>query len=122
MQLSNRYKFTSNPDGILSQAAVARIDSICYDLRHRGIAQTADFIAALYQLDEDRENGIINTRILKNRLGGKVGKVSNFKMDPETLVIEDITYNDNDYSSSSDQTIHNIVKNLPNISSDINDI
>lgn len=88
----------------------------------RGIAHTADFIAALYQLDEDRENGIINTRILKNRLGGKVGKVSNFKMDPETLVIEDITYNDNDYSSSTDQTIHNIVKNLPNISSDINDI
>lgn len=43
-------------------------------------------------------------------------------MDPETLVIEDITYNDNDYSSSTDQTIHNIVKNLPNISSDINDI
>lgn len=41
VQLANRYNFTSNPDGILSTAAVAKIDSICYDLRHRGIAQTA---------------------------------------------------------------------------------
>lgn len=41
VQIENRYCFTSNPDGILSHEAVARIDSICYDLRHRGIAQTA---------------------------------------------------------------------------------
>ena len=51
VQLSNRYKFTSNPDGILSQAAVARIDSICYDLRHRGIAQTA--VVAVAEIDSD---------------------------------------------------------------------
>lgn len=41
MQVENRYRFTSNPDGILSVSAVAQIDSICYDLRHRGIAQVA---------------------------------------------------------------------------------
>ena len=41
VQLQNKYRFTSNPDGILSQSAVARIDSICYDLRHRAIAQVA---------------------------------------------------------------------------------
>ena len=51
VQLSNRHKFTSNPDGILSQAAVARIDSICYDLRHRGIAQTA--VVAVAEIDSD---------------------------------------------------------------------
>lgn len=51
VQLSNRYNFTSNPDGILSQAAVARIDSICYDLRHRGIAQTA--VVAVAEIDSD---------------------------------------------------------------------
>lgn len=51
VQLSNRYKFTSNPDGILSQAAVAKIDSICYDLRHRGIAQTA--VVAVAEIDSD---------------------------------------------------------------------
>ena len=41
VQLENRYRFTSNPDGVLEDWAVAKIDSICYDLRHRGIAQTA---------------------------------------------------------------------------------
>ena len=30
VQSADRTRFTSNPDGILSQAAVARIDSICY--------------------------------------------------------------------------------------------
>ena len=41
VQITNRYRFTTNPDGILAEWAVAKIDSVCYDLRHRGIAQTA---------------------------------------------------------------------------------
>ena len=41
VQSADRTRFTSNPDGILSQAAVARIDSICYGLRQRGAAQVA---------------------------------------------------------------------------------
>ena len=41
VQLADRTRFTSNPDGILSRAAVARIDSICYGLRERGAAQVA---------------------------------------------------------------------------------
>ena len=41
VQIANRYRFTTNPDGILAEWAVAKIDSVCYDLRHRGIAQTA---------------------------------------------------------------------------------
>ena len=51
VQISNRYRFTSNPDGILSDWAVAKIDSICYDLRHRGIAQTA--VVAVSKIDSD---------------------------------------------------------------------
>ena len=51
VQINNRYRFTSNPDGILSEGAVARIDSICYDLRHRGIAQTA--VVAVAEIDSD---------------------------------------------------------------------
>lgn len=51
VQLENRYRFTSNPDGILEDWAVAQIDSICYDLRHRGIAQTA--VVALREIDTD---------------------------------------------------------------------
>ncbi len=41
VQTSNRYHFVTNPDGILSNEAVASLDSICYSLRHRGIAQVA---------------------------------------------------------------------------------
>lgn len=41
VQLADRTRFTSNPDGILSPQAVVRIDSICGSLRHRGIAQVA---------------------------------------------------------------------------------
>ena len=51
VQVENRYRFTSNPDGILSAAAVARIDSICYDLRHRGMAQVA--VVAVREIDGD---------------------------------------------------------------------
>ena len=51
VQLENRYRFTSNPDGILEDWAIAQIDSICYDLRHRGIAQTA--VVALREIDTD---------------------------------------------------------------------
>ena len=75
----------------------------------RGIAHTADFIAALYQLDTDRENGIINMRLLKNRLGGRVGKLSNFTMDPETLVVTDITF-DNNFEIELDDENPNIKK------------
>lgn len=51
VQIENRYHFTSNPDGILSQSAVAQIDSMCYDLRHRGIAQVA--VVAVEEIDRD---------------------------------------------------------------------
>lgn len=51
VQIENRYRFTSNPDGILSQSAVAQIDSMCYDLRHRGMAQVA--VVAVEEIDRD---------------------------------------------------------------------
>ena len=51
VQIENRYRFTSNPDGILSQSAVAQLDSMCYDLRHRGIAQVA--VVVVEEIDRD---------------------------------------------------------------------
>lgn len=51
VQSENRYRFTSNPDHILSAAAVAEIDSICYALRHRAIAQVA--VVAVREIDTD---------------------------------------------------------------------
>lgn len=51
VQTQNRYRFTSNPDGVLSAAAVAEIDSVCYALRHRAIAQVA--VVAVREIDTD---------------------------------------------------------------------
>lgn len=56
----------------------------------RGIAHTADFIVGLFQTDADRNNSQISTRILKNRLGGEVGKTIPFKLNASTLVLTDV--------------------------------
>jgi len=89
----------------------------------RGIAHVGDFIAALYQLDDDLENGIINMKILKNRLGGKIGKVLNFKLNPDTLVLDDISitsFSSNDSSNREGDT--DIVENLDPLDSIANDL
>jgi hypothetical protein len=57
----------------------------------RGIAHTADFIMALYQTDEDREAGVIKGAVLKNRLGGYIGKRIPLKLDPFSLRLTDTT-------------------------------
>lgn len=86
----------------------------------RGIVHTVDVLFALYQMDEDRENGIINLKVIKNRLGGMVGKHSQFALNPETLVLNDITFDSNaidivkDIENNSDNSIK-----LEQISSDI---
>lgn len=41
VQLTDRRRYVSNPDGILSPGAVALIDSVCASLRERGLAQVA---------------------------------------------------------------------------------
>jgi len=49
VQRADRNRFTSNPDGILTPEAVARIDSICLSLRQRAIAQVA--VVAVSEID-----------------------------------------------------------------------
>lgn len=51
VQLADRGRFTSNPDGVLSPSAVAEIDSICYALRHKALAQVA--VVAIEQIAGD---------------------------------------------------------------------
>ena len=41
MQLADRHRYTSNPDGILSNEAVQAIDLACDSLRTKGVAQVA---------------------------------------------------------------------------------
>ena len=55
----------------------------------RGIAFTADFLMALFQTQQDRADGVIMGRILKNRLGGMVGKVLRFRLDTSSLTLTD---------------------------------
>jgi replicative DNA helicase len=58
----------------------------------RGIVHTTDALFAIYQTQEQREAGKLGFKVIKNRLGGLVGKRSSFIMDPETLVLHDMTF------------------------------
>jgi len=86
----------------------------------RAIVHTVDFLAALMQSQDQREDGLISMRILKNRFGGQVGKICNFKMDSETLEVSDVTGNEDVEDVSMSPTLKNIMKNQGNISNDIN--
>jgi archaellum biogenesis ATPase FlaH len=55
-----------------------------------GIAMTADFVGVLFQREGDREAEILNMKIAKNRLGGRVGQVMQFHIDYSNLAISDI--------------------------------
>lgn len=64
-----------------------------------GLAATADFIASIYQLDEDAENGIIRMGVLKNRFGVNFGS-SAFSIDYPTLTITE----DEELNSLTDES------------------
>lgn len=96
----------------------------------RGIAFTADFLMALFQMQEDRESGFIRARILKNRLGGMVGRVVQFAVNPHTLVLHDITnspdieqdnFADDELSSAFNQ-IDGMKEDLDKLESDLNSL
>lgn len=86
----------------------------------RGIAHTADFIIGLYQMPEDRENSLIKGRILKNRLGGQVGKILTFKLNDENLILSDISFDSDMLAEMSDTD--QIIKNLPSITDEFEDL
>ena len=92
----------------------------------RGIAHTCDALFALFQMPEDRENGIINVRINKNRLGGMVGKVIPMKINPENLIISDLSMDPNGVrdlvKTTEEKKAEQIIANAANISADINSL
>jgi replicative DNA helicase len=55
-----------------------------------GMSATADFMAGIYQLDEDVEHGIIRLGLMKNRFGPNHGNNA-FKIDYSTLSIDEST-------------------------------
>jgi replicative DNA helicase len=62
----------------------------------RGIVHTTDALFAIYQTQEQREAGRLGFKVIKNRLGGLIGKKSSFIMNPETLVLRDMTFENNE--------------------------
>jgi replicative DNA helicase len=54
----------------------------------RGIAHTADFIAGLYQTDDEQVDGVFHMKILKSRLGNHVNL--KFQFDGNTMEFTDI--------------------------------
>ena len=86
----------------------------------RGVAFTADFLMALYQTDNNRENGLISARLLKNRLGGQVGKVMTFKIHPETLCLTDESF-DNDLPDAepADSRLRGVMRTLSSPDDDV---
>lgn len=54
-----------------------------------GINFHADFIGALYQVEGDRESNKISMVLLKNRLGGMIGKVLEFYINYKNLQLAD---------------------------------
>ena len=54
----------------------------------RGIAHTADFIAGLYQTEEEQDDGVFHMKVLKSRLGDR--KNLRFEFDKHTMEFRDI--------------------------------
>ena len=89
----------------------------------RGIAFTADFLMALFQMQEDRENGFIRARILKNRLGGQVGKVLQFTVNKHNLLLEDITNNpDIEETTIADDSMRDTFNSITGMQEDLQQI
>lgn len=89
----------------------------------RGIAFTADFLMALFQMQEDRENGFIRARILKNRLGGQVGKVLQFTVNKHNLLLEDITNNpDIEETTIADDSMRDTFNSITSMQEDLQQI
>jgi len=84
----------------------------------RGVVHTLDFLGALFQTPDDREEGIINCKLLKNRLGGVIYKTCSFKLDPENLVLSDVSYDPGKEDLNFTPEADNILKNLKHLKQD----
>ena len=72
-----------------------------------GLAATCDVICSLWQEDEDRELGIINMGIQKNRFGPNFGNAA-FKCNYNTLTLKETS---TDYFAQDVETTQDVVNN-----------
>ncbi|MBO5142775.1 MAG: hypothetical protein J6J11_09125 [Treponema sp.] len=68
-----------------------------------GIVATADGILALFQSPEDRINGCLNAKMLKNRLGGYVGAIFRMQVNYDTLRITDWPDDEDDSAKTPEE-------------------
>ena len=73
-----------------------------------GIPATADAMFAAYQMEGERDAGKINLKIIKNRLGGFIGKSISFEVNYDTLKLFD--WNELDESSDEDNKTNTVIK------------
>lgn len=73
-----------------------------------GLATTSDAIISIWQKEEDKELGIINIGMTKNRFGPNFGSIA-LKIDYNTLQItEDDTINESDEAKEFSKTLTNL--------------
>lgn len=83
-----------------------------------GIAFTADFLLSLFQTDEDRMQHMIMGKILKNRLGGQIGKTVAFTLDERNLTLTDTNpHRTDDIDIDIDSTIASAAGMMQDITS-----
>ena len=68
-----------------------------------GIVATADGILALFQSPEDRINGCLNAKMLKNRLGGYAGAIFRMQVNYDTLRITDWPDDEDDSAKTPEE-------------------
>lgn len=78
----------------------------------RGIAHTADFIAGLYQTEDEQMDGIFHMKILKSRLGDKT--TLRFEFDKHTMEFRDINDVDSNQSGSEASQSKPMVDDIDN--------
>jgi replicative DNA helicase len=77
-----------------------------------GIPQTADVMFSLYQLENDREMCLLRSKVVKNRLGGKIGEALEFKVDYNTLRITDAKVGESSLSEDAANIVGDIESDL----------
>ena len=88
----------------------------------KAIVHTVDFLSVLTRTPNDRDNGIINMRILKNRFGGKIGEVCKFKIDDNTLEVADVSYDSDIETPMVSSTLSGLMNNRDQIALDVDEI
>jgi len=77
-----------------------------------GTSQTSDFVGALWQQEGDLEACRINMKVLKNRLGGLVGKNMQFNVNYNTLRITDMVDIEEISSTSATESLMTDLEDL----------